>query len=66
MLKEFLSKAKQFFLNKKEVRCRRCGRLLKSAKSKELGIGECCMKKVLEERYTRRIFIPKIKDKNPS
>ncbi len=58
MIKLF-EKIKGLFTHKKEVRCRRCGRILKSAKAKELGIGACCFQKVLEERYTRKLFIPK-------
>lgn len=59
MIKEAFEKVKEFFTGKKEIRCRRCGRVLKSAKSKELGVGECCMRKILDEKYTRKIFIPK-------
>lgn len=58
MMKIF-EKLKNFFNHKKEIRCRRCGRILKSAKAKELGIGACCFQKVLEERYTRKLFTPK-------
>lgn len=56
---KLLEKIKGIFSRHKEVRCRRCGRILKSAKAKELGIGACCFQKVLEERYTRKLFIPK-------
>ena len=63
MIKEAFEKVKEFFTGKKEIRCRRCGRVLKSAKSKELGVGECCMRKILDEKYTRKIFIPKGVDK---
>lgn len=66
MIKEFLKKAKDFLTGKKEVRCRRCGRLLKSAKSKDMGVGDCCMRKMLEERFVRRIFTPKQIDKKSS
>ena len=59
MIKEAFEKVREFFTGKKEIRCRRCGRVLKSAKSKELGVGECCMRKILDEKYTRKIFIPK-------
>ena len=59
MIKEAIEKVKEFFVGKKEIRCRRCGRVLKSAKSKEMGVGECCMRKILNEKYTRKIFIPK-------
>ena len=59
MIKEAIEKVKEFFAGKKEIRCRRCGRVLKSAKSKEMGVGECCMRKILNEKYTRKIFIPK-------
>ena len=59
MIKEAFEKVKEFLAGKKEIRCRRCGRVLKSAKSKELGVGECCMRKILEEKYTRKLFIPK-------
>lgn len=52
-------KFKKLFHRNKEIRCRRCGRILKSAKAKELGIGACCFQKVLEERYTRKLFTPK-------
>lgn len=56
---KLLEKLKGIFSRNKEVRCRRCGRILKSAKAKELGIGTCCFQKVLEERYTRKLFTPK-------
>lgn len=65
MIKEILNKAKEFFTGKKEARCRRCGRILKSAKSKEMGVGACCMKKILEEKYVRKIFFPKNLKNNP-
>ena len=59
MIKEILNKAKEFFTGKKEVRCRRCGRLLKNPAAKERGVGDCCLKKILDEKYVRKLFIPK-------
>ena len=56
---KLLEKIKGIFTRNKEIRCRRCGRVLKSAKAKEMGIGLCCLRKVLEERYTRKLFVPK-------
>lgn len=59
MIKEILNKAKEFFTGKKEVRCRRCGRILKNPAAKERGTGDCCFKKILDEKYMRKLFTPK-------
>ncbi len=36
--------------------CRRCGRKLKSLKSRELGMGEVCYKKWCEERKNKKLI----------
>lgn len=45
MIKELFYKAKELFTGKKEIRCKRCGRVLKTARSKEMGVGVCCFKR---------------------
>lgn len=59
MIKEFFSKLTGLFIRKNVVRCRRCGRVLKNPQAQERGLGDCCLRKVLDERYTRKLFIPK-------
>lgn len=40
--------------------CRRCGRKLKSEKSKEVGMGEVCLKKFKEEHSSRKKLFPSL------
>lgn len=64
MIKELFYKAKELFTGKKEIRCKRCGRVLKTARSKEMGVGVCCFKKMMRDKYRRVLFVPKNVEKN--
>lgn len=57
-IKNFIKSVYNRFNPQKEsvIYCRRCGRKLRTAESKALGVGKCCYQKELRNKYIKPLF----------